>query len=131
METEYGWRYAFTVPIGQRARRVVENLLLESTHSARTDRARRSSSPSGAGCGAKALPFPCRPTPARGALVMSLPTTPGSAPVEPGARRAAWWGDRGVRTKVLAAVAIAALVAVLIGVLGLFSLDSASARTQS
>jgi hypothetical protein len=62
---------------------------------------------------------------------MSLPATPGSAPVESGARRSAWGGDRGVRTKVLAAVAIAALVAVLIGVLGLFSLDSASARTQS
>ena len=61
---------------------------------------------------------------------MSLPTTPGSAPVESGARRATWWGDRGVRTKVLVAVAIAALVAVAIGVLGLFSLGAAAARTQ-
>jgi methyl-accepting chemotaxis protein len=63
--------------------------------------------------------------------LMSLPTTPGPAPVESGARRATWWGDRGVRTKVLAAVAIAALVAVVIGVLGLVSLDGAAARTQN
>ncbi len=30
----------------------------------------------------------------------------------------AWWGDRGVKTKVLAAVAVAALVAVVVGVMG-------------
>jgi methyl-accepting chemotaxis protein len=62
---------------------------------------------------------------------MSLPTTPGPAPVESGARRATWWGNRGVRTKVLVAVAIAALVAVAIGVLGLVSLGAAAARTQN
>src|SRR5690348_13284761 len=62
---------------------------------------------------------------------MSLPVTPGSAPADSGARRSAWWGDRGVRTKVLVAVAIAALVAVVIGVLGLFSLGAAAARTQN
>src|SRR3954447_16962997 len=62
---------------------------------------------------------------------MSLPTTPGLAPADSGARRSAWWGDRGVRTKVLVAVAISSLVAAVIGVLGLFSLDSAAARTQN
>src|SRR6476661_6859990 len=62
---------------------------------------------------------------------MSLPTTPGSARVESGARRSTWWGDRGVRTKVLVAVAIAALVAVVIGAVGLFSLASAATRTQN
>src|SRR3954466_3826590 len=76
-----------------------------------------------------AVPFA---VPARSrSSVMSLPTSPGPAPVESGARRATWWGNRGVRTKVLVAVAIASLVAVVIGVLGLFSLDSAAARTQN
>ena len=41
----------------------------------------------------------------------------------------AWWGDRGVRTKVLAAVAVASLVAVLIGVMGISALGT-SAHTS-
>jgi methyl-accepting chemotaxis protein len=60
---------------------------------------------------------------------MSLDTVPGAAPSA--ARRAQWWGDRGVRTKVLTAVGTAAAVAVVIGVLGLFALGSAAARTQN
>jgi methyl-accepting chemotaxis protein len=60
---------------------------------------------------------------------MSLPTL--DAPVVAGVpRRAALWGDRGVRTKVLAAVGVAALVAVVIGVLGLISLGTSAQRTQ-
>src|SRR4051794_1621760 len=46
------------------------------------------------------------------------------------APRRAWWGDRGVRTKVVAAVGVAALVAVVIGVLGLIALGTAAQRTQ-
>src|SRR5918911_3827232 len=38
----------------------------------------------------------------------------------------AWWGDRGVKTKVLAAVAVASLVAVLIGVMGLSALGTSA-----
>jgi methyl-accepting chemotaxis protein len=33
--------------------------------------------------------------------------------------RVAWWGDRPVKTKILAAVAVAAVVAALVGILGL------------
>src|SRR3954449_6771224 len=40
-----------------------------------------------------------------------------------------WWGDRGVKTKVLAAVAVASLVAVLIGVMGISALGT-SAHTS-
>src|SRR5436305_14421888 len=38
----------------------------------------------------------------------------------------AWWGDRGVKTKVLAAVAVASLVAVVIGVMGLSALGASA-----
>ncbi|MGY2001438.1 methyl-accepting chemotaxis protein [Blastococcus sp. SYSU DS1024] len=41
-----------------------------------------------------------------------------------------WFADRGVRTKVLAAVSVAAVVALVVGVLGLASLGSAAERTQ-
>ncbi|SFL95211.1 MCP four helix bundle domain-containing protein, partial [Geodermatophilus ruber] len=37
-----------------------------------------------------------------------------------------WWGDRGVKTKVLAAVGVAALVAVVIGVMGISALSSSA-----
>ncbi len=42
---------------------------------------------------------------------------------------ARWWGDRGVRAKVLTAVAVAALVALGIGVLGLVAATAAADRT--
>jgi methyl-accepting chemotaxis protein len=42
-----------------------------------------------------------------------------------------WWADRAVRTKVLSAVAVAALVGVVIGVLGLTALSSAAQRSES
>src|SRR5436305_33370 len=38
----------------------------------------------------------------------------------------AWWGDRGVKTKVLAAVAVVSLVAVLIGVMGISALGTSA-----
>jgi methyl-accepting chemotaxis protein len=41
-----------------------------------------------------------------------------------------WWADRGVRTKVLSAVAVAALVGVVIGVVGLTALSGAAERSQ-
>ncbi|MGY1594999.1 methyl-accepting chemotaxis protein [Geodermatophilus sp. SYSU D00708] len=47
----------------------------------------------------------------------------------PSSRRA-WWGDLGVRTKVLAAVAVAAVAALVVGVLGLNSLGSSADRTE-
>jgi methyl-accepting chemotaxis protein len=45
------------------------------------------------------------------------------------ARVTAWWGDRGVKTKILSAVSVAALVAVVVGVLGLQALGR-SAQTN-
>lgn len=44
--------------------------------------------------------------------------------------RSSWWGDRGVKVKVLAGVGVAGLAAGTIGVLGLTSLDAAAARTN-
>jgi methyl-accepting chemotaxis protein len=41
-----------------------------------------------------------------------------------------WWGNRAVRTKVLSAVSVAALVGVLIGVIGLSTLSAAAQRSQ-
>ncbi len=41
-----------------------------------------------------------------------------------------WWGDRGVRTKTLSAVAVTGTVAVGVGVMGLVALGSAADRTQ-
>ncbi|GAA4757555.1 hypothetical protein GCM10023328_46820 [Modestobacter marinus] len=41
-----------------------------------------------------------------------------------------WWGDRTVKTKILAAVAVASAVAMLVGVLGLQALNTAADRTQ-
>src|SRR3954454_9484536 len=77
-----------------------------------------------------AFPTPS-PQPASGPrkeqIDMALSTSSGAAPAAPGSPRASWWGDRGVRTKVLTAVGTAAAAAVAIGVLGLTSLDSAAA----
>ncbi len=41
-------------------------------------------------------------------------------------RRASWWGDRGVKTKVLTAVGVSAAVAAAIGVVGLSAMASAA-----
>jgi len=41
-----------------------------------------------------------------------------------------WWGDRGVRTKVLTAVGIGAVAATTIGVLGITALNSAAATSS-
>jgi methyl-accepting chemotaxis protein len=41
-----------------------------------------------------------------------------------------WWADRGVRTKVLSAVAVAALAGVVIGIMGLSTLSGAAQRSQ-
>src|SRR3712207_2897808 len=43
---------------------------------------------------------------------------------------ATWWGDRSVAAKVLTAIGVATLVAVLIGVLGMQSLSTAADRTE-
>ncbi len=50
-------------------------------------------------------------------------------PVDPSGKRA-WWGDRGVRTKTLAAVGVTAAVAVGIGMMGLSALGAAAGETQ-
>jgi methyl-accepting chemotaxis protein len=46
------------------------------------------------------------------------------------ARATAWWGDRGVKTKILSAVSVAALVAVLVGVLGVQALGRSAQANQ-
>jgi len=43
----------------------------------------------------------------------------------------AWWGDRGVRTKTLAAVGVTAAVAVGVGVMGISALSSTADATQT
>ena len=53
-----------------------------------------------------------------------------SAP-SPRTSRTAWWGDRGVRTKVLATAGIAGVVAAGIGVLGLDALSGAADSADS
>ncbi|MGY1824732.1 MCP four helix bundle domain-containing protein, partial [Geodermatophilus sp. SYSU D00079] len=55
-----------------------------------------------------------------------LPSRP--APPTPASR--SWWGDLGVRTKVLAAVSVAALAALVVGVVGLNALGSSAERTE-
>ena len=42
----------------------------------------------------------------------------------------AWWGDRGVKTKILAAVAIPSLAAAVIGVLGMHAMSTATASAE-
>src|SRR3954471_7125008 len=49
-----------------------------------------------------------------------------TTPVAPPARSRALWGDRGVRTKVLAAVGVAGVVATGVGVMGLTALGSSA-----
>ncbi|MCF6745821.1 methyl-accepting chemotaxis protein [Blastococcus sp. KM273128] len=46
------------------------------------------------------------------------------------ARSRSWWGDRGIKTKILVAVAVAGFVAALVGVLGLQALNASADRTQ-
>ncbi|MGY1707737.1 methyl-accepting chemotaxis protein [Geodermatophilus sp. SYSU D00697] len=59
---------------------------------------------------------------------MSTRTTPSRTAPTGIASHRSWWGDLGVRTKVLAAVA--ALAALVVGVVGLGALGSAASRTQ-
>ena len=47
-----------------------------------------------------------------------------------GSRAGAWWGDRGVKTKILAAVAVPAVAAATIGVLGMQAMGDATARAE-
>src|SRR5688572_30428709 len=49
---------------------------------------------------------------------------------EPPRRSRSWWADRGVRTKTLAAVVVTAVVALVVGVLGLFALNSSADATR-
>jgi methyl-accepting chemotaxis protein len=60
---------------------------------------------------------------------MSASTDPAPPPVAR-PRLGSVWADRGVRTKVLTAVTVAAVVAVAIGVLGLSALSASAARSQ-
>ncbi|WP_100499559.1 methyl-accepting chemotaxis protein [Geodermatophilus chilensis] len=53
-----------------------------------------------------------------------------TTPPAPTGRRSNWFADRGVKTKVLLAVSVAALVAAVVGVLGLQALGAAADRTQ-
>src|SRR4051812_30191082 len=55
---------------------------------------------------------------------MSIPATSGTD--DRTSRLRAAWGDRGVKTKVLTAVAVASLVAVLIGVMGISALGASA-----
>jgi methyl-accepting chemotaxis protein len=63
--------------------------------------------------------------------MVSTAVAPGlaQAPSLDGRARVAWWGDRGVKTKVLAAVGVAAVVAGTVGVLGISGLGTSSQRT--
>src|SRR4051812_21264072 len=45
--------------------------------------------------------------------------------------RAAWWGDRGVKTKILSAVTVAGVVAGAVGVLGISSLSDSAAAADA
>src|SRR5438270_10204344 len=60
---------------------------------------------------------------------MGMTTTVASdaAPAPSGTSPLSWWGDRGVRAKVLTAVGIGAVAASTIGVLGITALNSAAA----
>jgi methyl-accepting chemotaxis protein len=54
-----------------------------------------------------------------------------SSTSSPVAARRAWWGDRGMRVKVLAAVAVAALVATVVGLTGLSALSNTAAQADA
>jgi methyl-accepting chemotaxis protein len=58
------------------------------------------------------------------------PSTARSSATARSARLTSWWGDRGVKAKILAAVSVAALVAVLVGVLGLQALGRSAQTNQ-
>jgi methyl-accepting chemotaxis protein len=53
-------------------------------------------------------------------------TTADQSPAGPGA----WWGDRGVRTKIIAAVGVASVVAAGVGIMGLSALGASAATSQ-
>jgi methyl-accepting chemotaxis protein len=55
----------------------------------------------------------------------------GSGPSTPTPAVRAWWGDRGVKTKVLAAVAVPAIAAGVIGVLGMQAMSDATAKAEA
>src|SRR4051795_4871872 len=59
---------------------------------------------------------------------MSIPATSGTH--DRTSRLRAVWDDRGVKTKVLAAVAVASLVAVLIGVMGISALGASAGSNR-
>jgi methyl-accepting chemotaxis protein len=63
------------------------------------------------------------------------PTGPARSPrptsPDDSARPRAWWGDRGVKTKILTAVSVAALVAVAVGILGLQALGRSATLNQN
>jgi methyl-accepting chemotaxis protein len=61
---------------------------------------------------------------------MTAAAPPAPAPVRARSART-WWGDRGVKTKVLAPVAVAALAAGTIGVLGLQAMSATQDRIDS
>jgi methyl-accepting chemotaxis protein len=61
---------------------------------------------------------------------MTAAVPPGTPPARTRSART-WWGDRGVKTKVLAPVAVAALAAGTIGVLGLQAMSSTQDRINS
>ena len=49
------------------------------------------------------------------------------SPMPAAAQQRAWWGDRGVSTKILTAVATAGIVAATVGVMGISALGDQSA----
>src|SRR3712207_2503041 len=61
------------------------------------------------------------------------PMAPSQHPSPTGPRaghRSSWWGDRGVRTKVLAAVGVASVAATGMGVFGVLALGNAATTTE-
>ena len=54
-----------------------------------------------------------------------------TSPLEPAADSRAWWGDRGVRTKIVTAVGVAGIVAAGVGVMGLSALGASADTSQT
>jgi methyl-accepting chemotaxis protein len=71
-----------------------------------------------------------QPAPQESAMVSPAPSRASRRPATPTAPHA-WWGDRGVRFKVLVAVGLASAMAVLVGVLGLAALSTTATDTQT
>src|SRR5688572_21542512 len=81
---------------------------------------------------APARSIPSLPSAARSrspAMSRTDPTDATPPPVD-SPRSRAWWGDRGVRTKTLAAVGVTAAVAVGVGVMGISALGTSADTTQ-